>query len=165
MGMASISVERVDHVGIRVRDAVRAIAFYEIFGFTVHRRSDTDAVIIIRNPENIEINLIVNAVDGGGDNGGDEATNVLIDVAVKRAGITHIALRVPSMIDTMAALAENDIAITQGPVKFGQDNHVSVFVRDPDLNVIELRARAEDHDKIDGLAVYDPKGGGTERSS
>ena len=156
MGQASISVERVDHVGIRVRDAERAITFYEIFGFTVDHRSDIDAVIIIRNPKNIEINLVVNAVDEIDDDG--QPANVLMDVPVKRAGITHLALRVPSIFETMAALAENDIEITQGPVKFGQDNHASVFIRDPDRNVIELRARDEDHDKIEGLVVYDPKG-------
>jgi hypothetical protein len=51
-------------------------------------------------------------------------------------------------------LKANEIAITQGPVKFGEDGGVSVFVRDPDRNVIELRG--PDQAEIEGVTRYVP---------
>jgi hypothetical protein len=42
-------------------------------------------------------------------------------------------------------------------VSFGRDGHVSVFVRDPDLNVIELRGREEDVSSLGGVTDYKPE--------
>ncbi|PPR10353.1 MAG: hypothetical protein CFH41_01740 [Alphaproteobacteria bacterium MarineAlpha11_Bin1] len=148
--MASkINVECVDHTGIRVKNAERAIAFYELLGFEVMTCVDFDPVIIIRNSQCVEINLVVNAADEL------DGCNILMDTRTKHAGITHLALRVSSIEDTIQVLKDNDIRITQGPVMFGQDGHVSLFVRDPDRNVIELRARAENLHEIEGLYKYE----------
>ena len=62
--------------------------------------------------------------------------------------------KVASIPVTIAALKANDIAISQGPVSFGESGHVSVFVRDPDLNVIELRGR--DQGEVEGVTRYVP---------
>jgi lactoylglutathione lyase len=145
---AAIAIERVDHIGIRVRDLDRALAFYRVLGFTLQHQVTFDAVAIIRNQAGVEINLIVNA------NAGDPARNILMDVGEKYAGYTHVALRVASVAATMAALKEAGIVITQGPVSFSDDGNVSVFVRDPDRNVIELRGRGQD--KIEGVTQYVP---------
>ena len=144
----TIPIERVDHIGIRVRNLDRALDFYRIFGFNLLHRSENDDVAIIRNGNGIEFNLIFNA------NAGDLSTNVLMDAPDKYPGYTHMALRVASIPATMAALKANGIAITQGPVSFGESGQVSVFVRDPDHNVIELRGR--DQGLVKGVTRYVP---------
>ena len=146
-----IAIEKVDHLGIRITDRTRALAFYATLGFRIEHEVVFDAVIIIKNAAGVELNLIVNGVDTTG------GKNILMDVPDKHPGLTHVAFRVADIRATIAALKENDIKITQGPVTFG-DGHVSVFVRDPDRNVIELRARlaAEAAESIEGLVFYDP---------
>jgi lactoylglutathione lyase len=144
----TIAIEQVDHIGIRVRDLDRALKFYAALGFSLLRRAQGDNVAIIRNELGVELNLVFNA------NAGDPETNVLMDVSGKYPGYTHMALRVASIPASMAALKANDIAITQGPVSFGDTRQVSVFIRDPDRNVIELRGR--DQEAIEGVARYVP---------
>ena len=75
----------------------------------------------------------------------------------KYPGYTHVARRVTSIKSTLEALRAHNVRITQGPVSFGRDGHVSVFVRDPDLNVIELRGRNEDLSSIGGVVEYVPE--------
>jgi lactoylglutathione lyase len=145
---AGVSVEGVDHIGIRVRDLDRALAFYRVLGFELHHKVTFDAVAIIKNGTGVEINLIVNA------NAGDPASNILMDVPEKYAGYTHVALRVASIPDTLAALQSRGIKITQGPVQFGADGGVSLFVRDPDRNVIELRGT--NAAGVEGVKPYVP---------
>ena len=146
-----IDIPRVDHIGVRVRDLERAMGFYRLFGFTLHAKAANDAVASVRNEHGVELNLVYNAnADAGGK-------NILMDVGEKYPGYTHVALRVSSIRDTLQALRAAGVRITQGPVSFGRDGHVSVFVRDPDLNVVELRGRDEDLSSIGGVVEYVPE--------
>lgn len=131
-----MQILRVDHVGIRVRDADRSLAFYANLGFEVVYRDPHERVIVLRNLAGVEINLIVNAH-------ADEP-NMLMDVPEKHAGITHVALRVDDIDATVAHLRQHGIDITDGPVRLG--SQLSLFVRDPDRTVIELNAPAPDND-------------------
>jgi catechol 2,3-dioxygenase-like lactoylglutathione lyase family enzyme len=45
----TVAIERVAHIGIRVRDLDRALDFYRVLGFTLSRRAEGDDVAIIRN--------------------------------------------------------------------------------------------------------------------
>ena len=146
-----IDVSRVDHVGVRVRDLDRALAFYRILGFELHAKAANDAVAIVKNAHDVELNLVYNANADAG------AKNILMDVKDKYPGYTHLAFRVASIKAAIEALRANGIRITQGPVSFGRDGHVSVFVRDPDLNVVELRGRHEDLSSIGGVVEYVPE--------
>jgi lactoylglutathione lyase len=151
MPKSTIDISRVDHIGIRVHDLERAMKFYAMLGFTMHAKAANDAVAVVKNEHDVELNLVYNAnADAGG-------RNILMDVGEKYPGYTHVALRVASIKGAIEALRAAGIRITQGPVSFGADGHVSVFVRDPDLNVVELRGRDEDLSSIGGVAEYRPQ--------
>lgn len=125
-----LDIEKIDHIGIRVREKQRAIAFYEGLGFAliVDTGFEQGHPIMMRHASGIVLNLL-----GPSTEEADE--NVLMDVERKYAGYTHMALKVASLADTEAHLAASAIEIT-GRFSFKDMN--SVFVRDPDRNVIEF---------------------------
>ena len=145
-----IKIKSIDHIGIRVADKDRAIAFYNLFDFKLVRAADNDDVIVMKNDHDVEINIIFNA------NNTNKNNNILMDEMDKYPGFTHIAFRVDSIKNTIEKLNENGIKITQGPVAFGEDGHVSVFLRDPDRNTLELRGRVEDLSSLGGVEKYEP---------
>lgn len=125
-----LNIQKIDHVGIRVKDRDRAVAFYERLGFETKAEGifTKGHPIIMQHPCGIVINVL-------GPANASEGTNILMDIDDKHAGYTHMALRVDSLSETRAFLEKHDIAIT-GTMDFG-DLH-AVFIRDPDRNVIEL---------------------------
>lgn len=126
-----MQIQSVHHIGIRVTDERRAVDFYARFGFAVTYRDAHDPVVILKNAAGVELNLIVNAAASF------DGKNRLMDIPEKFPGYTHVALRVSSVADAERALKEWNVPITEGPRRLGDG--VSLFVRDPDANVIELR--------------------------
>ena len=47
----TIAIERVDHIGIRVRHLERALAFYRVLGFDLAHRAKGDDVAIVREAQ------------------------------------------------------------------------------------------------------------------
>ena len=133
-----MNISNIDHIGIRITEKNAALDFYKILGFQLEQEVDFDAVIIMKNNSGVEINLINNGKDIS------DGKNILMDVPEKHPGFTHVAFSVESILHVMEVLEKNNIAISQGPVTFGRDGHVSIFIRDPDRNTIELRGRVED---------------------
>ncbi|MEO8631129.1 MAG: VOC family protein, partial [Betaproteobacteria bacterium] len=76
----AIEISGIDHIGVRVKDLNRALDFYRVLGFDLHWKSDKDAVAIIKNAHDVEINLIYNA------NADSDGKNILMDVAEKYSG-------------------------------------------------------------------------------
>jgi lactoylglutathione lyase len=118
------------HIGIRVHDLARSRAFYERLGFVfVAGPVGPEPVALLKHPAGIEINLILNAASAA-------APNMLMDVAEKYPGYTHMALAVDDVGAVEAALERADIRITGH--RGDPAAKYAVFVRDPDGNVIEL---------------------------
>ena len=122
---------RLDHVGIRVMEFERSIDFYEKLGFSVIRRDDQEHVVVLKHNSSVEINLL----DSGNDD--NEQKNILMDVDRKYPGYTHYAIEVHSVEKAKQHLESIGFSITEGPVTFG-DGKRSIFIRDPDKNVIEF---------------------------
>lgn len=119
------------HIGIRVYDLERSVAFYSLLGFRKTAGPlGPEPVAILEHPSGIELNLVLNATAA-------QEPNVLMDVPEKHPGITHFSLRCPDITAAAARLAEAGIPLSGGPIRFGPHAQ-GIFVRDPDRNVVEL---------------------------
>ena len=126
-----METKNLDHVGIRVMKFDRAISFYEKLGFSVTRQDSKEHVVMLKHGSGVEINLL----DSGNDD--NDQKNVLMDIDRKYPGYTHYAIEVDPAEEAKQFLESIGLIVTEGPVTFG-DGKTSVFVRDPDKNVIEF---------------------------
>lgn len=126
-----IEIIGMAHIGVRVADFARSISFYENLGFHLARHDMHEHVVVMKHNAGININLL-DSVDA--DNGG---RNVLMDEAVNYPGYTHIAIAIEDVTQAALYIRSLGVGITEGPVRFG-DGSTSIFLRDPDRNVIEL---------------------------
>jgi catechol 2,3-dioxygenase-like lactoylglutathione lyase family enzyme len=125
-----LQITAYDHVGLRVTDAARALAFYAALGFELDAAHSTPTAAEIVNPAGVRLNLILNGVPTpAGD-------NVLLDRAQKWPGYTHAAFVVERLADILEWAERAGVAITEGPVDWGR--RITCFLRDPDSNVLEF---------------------------
>jgi len=142
-----LNIESVNHVGIRIEERSRSLAFYQSLGFELVEDAGFDEghPIIMKHPSGVVVNLL------GPANAGD-GKNILMDVVEKYPGYTHIALTVSDLDSAKTFMNENNIEIT-GSFSFG--NMSAIFIRDSDRNVIELDAYGEvDNEDRSGYANH-----------
>jgi catechol 2,3-dioxygenase-like lactoylglutathione lyase family enzyme len=130
-----LDIQAVNHVGIRIRDRKRSVAFYETLGFETVADAGFEHghPIILRHPCGVVLNLLGPATAPGND-------NILMDSNEKHPGITHVALTVASLPVAKEFVSGEGIEIT-GSFSFGGMS--AIFIRDPDRNVIEIDAYGE----------------------
>src|SRR4051812_49279518 len=108
-----IDITSYDHVGIRVTDRRRSVAFYAGLGFAEAGpdRPGSAAVYLV-NGSGLRIHLICNG-EPTQDRG-----NILMDVQHKWPGVTHPAFVVERLTSVLDWAAANGVAITEGPVEW-----------------------------------------------
>ena len=132
------SVQRLDHVVLRVADLARSVAFYEqVLGCHIVRRRDDLGLIHLRAGASM-IDLV--AVDGKlGQRGGAAA-------GATARNLDHFCLRIEPFDEAalLVHLAQHNV-VPLGPAEknFGAEGDgLSLYIRDPDGNVVELKGPA-----------------------
>lgn len=132
----TFAVTAYEHVGIRVANYHRAVNFYRRLGWREETNLPQYEANEMVNVSGVRINLIYNATSADG-----RAHNILQDEEVKLPGITHVAFVVDALDGLIVALEREGIAISEGPVEF-TDRRRTLFIRDPDGNVLEFNELA-----------------------
>ncbi len=126
---------KINHVGLRVRSLEAARRFYEKIGFKfLAGPIGPEPVAIMEHPSGININFILNASED------TPPANLLMDIAAKHTGFTHIALEVDELRAVEREIHAAGIEITERvSLPSGAE---FFFVRDPDGNVLEFHQPA-----------------------
>lgn len=124
------TITRVNHIGIRVKDFDTSVAFYAQLGFKyIAGPIGPEPVAIVEHRSGVNINFVLNANQ-------PETLNQLMDVPTKYTGYTHVALEVTNTDKTIEYLTRIGVELSGGPMH--HPTGTSVFIRDPDRNVIEF---------------------------
>lgn len=126
-----------DHVGLRVTERTRSLAFYETLGFRLDEKHSTQRALEIVNESGVRLALILNGQPT------PQGDNILMDRPEKWPGYTHAAFIVDSISEILRWARMADIPITEGPVDWGR--RITCFLRDPDSNVLEFNELQPDH--------------------
>ena len=122
-------ITRINHIGLRVKNLNASRQFYQQLGFEfIAGPIGPEPVAIMEHPSGININFILNADS-------DCTENVLMDIAAKNTGYTHVALQVTNIESARKTIKALGITITE-EVEF--EDAQFFFIRDPDKNVIEF---------------------------
>ena len=126
---------KINHVGLRVRSLEAAREFYEKLGFEfIAGPIGPEPVAIMEHPSGVNINFILNASEDS------PQVNLLMDIAAKHTGYTHLALEVDDLQALEREINAAGIAITETvSLPSGAE---FFFVRDPDDNVLEFHRPA-----------------------
>ncbi|WP_095498003.1 VOC family protein [Paraferrimonas haliotis] len=123
-------ISRINHIGLRVSNFEVSRDFYGLLGFNyITGPGGPEPVAIVEHPSGININFILNA------NQTDDA-NVLMDVATKHTGYTHVAIEISDKKAVLEKLEQLNIPLSGGPME--HPTGTSFFIRDPDNNVVEF---------------------------
>jgi len=132
--VSAITVRGLDHVVLRVSDVARSLRFYcDVLGCAVERRSDALGLVQLRAGASLIDLVDVASPLGrlGGAAPGAEARN-LDHFALQLAGFDADAIRAHLEAHGVEA---GDVAQRYGALGMGP----SLYVRDPDGNVVELK--------------------------
>lgn len=132
--MPPFKLRKLDHVVLRVRDLDASLRFYcEALGCTVEKHQDAVGLMQVRAGDSL-IDLV--PLDGklgrmGGAGPGAEGRN-LDHFAIQIAPYDEAAIR--------AHLAAHGVAIGEAGRRYGAEGDgPSLYLRDPDGNVVELK--------------------------
>lgn len=129
-----IRIRGIDHAVLRVRDLERSLHFYtQVLDASVERRIDRIGLIQLRAGAQLIDLVPLDSPLGraGGAGPGEEGRN-----------LDHLALRIESFDEQAlrAHLEKHGVEAGEVGVRYGAEgNGPSMYVRDPDGNVIELK--------------------------
>jgi len=119
---------RTLHVGLRVADPERAVAFYTAVGYeVVGRVPETPAgqLTMLKLPDDdvVSVELVFDPGEAGGDRG---------------TGLSHLVIQVESMDATVTDLRTKSIEVAEPESPDDSADFLTTWIRDPDGNRIEL---------------------------
>jgi glyoxylase I family protein len=131
------TLRKLDHVVLRVADREKSLAFYcAVLGCTVDKVQDRIGLYQVRAGDSlidlVPLNEPLGRLGGGGP--GPEGRNV-----------DHFALQVTPFDEPAirAHLAAHQVEITDAGRRYGAEGDgPSIYVRDPDGNIVELKGPA-----------------------